>query len=1049
MSISSRTGRIYSMNVIDDFSSFVWSIPLCSKGEATTLFKHWLAAIELQTPHRLKCLVTDNGELTSTQIQNFCAERGILHLFTAPYTSAHNGRAERLHRTIMDKARAMRIACAAPLNMWDEFCATAAYLTNFTATSANNGKTPYQLWHSKLPSLSHLREIGCRAYALIATHNPKVFHRSIPCILIGYAPDSKAYRLWDPTTDRIFNSYHVSFIEHRDLPHPPPSLSNPLSHSNPLSRSIPPLHLPPPPNTYPTNPQHIPSPTSNPPHPLLPQHRALPQDTNDHAINHQVTIFPQQTTIENNTINQQHETVNQHHSTSTIPLPTQLTIQSSTSVPLSSILPQPPLPDSRSPTSSHNSNTPPNTNVTNETNTVSQQNNTTTSSNTYANATPPNIVVHPPTTSLPSTSSSPPPPLTASTSASTSSRSPSRIPIPSSSSTLPRRSPRLAALQSSSLSGNSAAHLATNHIDSGDYTNAFLAEFTPLRDTHFLLPLELELSQSCSSVSEVLSALTVGATDLVLDPDDDPLWATAIASPEKEYWVAGARDELKSLKDLQVFVLVPRSDIPRGQWPLKGKLVCKQKWDDEGNISRYKVRYIAKGFAQRYLIDYNKTTAPTARLESFRALMHIAAVLDWDVQHFDIKTAFLHGVLPESETVFMEQPPGFEEPGKKDWVWRLQKSLYGMKQASRIWNLTFHKTMERLGFRRMINEWCVYRRSTPTGIIIFAVHVDDIITISSSQAENDRFKAELKEHWDISDLGAAKFALGISISRDRTTRSIHLSQTALIDHIVEQFGQSDAHPVVSPMVQGLQIQRPDPSVPVTSDLTSWMTKTPYRSLVGSLNYLAVATRPDIAFAVGRLATVLDCYRPDHWNAAIRVVRYLKGTRLFSLELGGTNQIRPMGFSDSDYANCPDTSRSVGGYCFTLGSGMISWTSHKQQHTADSSCYAEYIAIHNASHEVLFLRQFLEGLNMPIPDATPLYCDNDAARQLTEDHRWHAKIKHFRVHYHSSRDLVNNNEMIVLRVRSSDNVADILTKPLGPTDFARLRNYLGIRSPRSA
>ena len=490
--------------------------------------------------------------------------------------------------------------------------------------------------------------------------------------------------------------------------------------------------------------------------------------------------------------------------------------------------------------------------------------------------------------------------------------------------------------------------------------------------------------------------------------------------------------------------MVPRTSLPDSQRPLKGKLVCKRKRDDSGKISRYKVRYVAKGFAQRYLIDYEKTTAPTARLESFRALMHIAAVLDWDVQHFDIKTAFLHGVLPESETVFIEQPPGFEEPGKEDWVWRLNKSLYGMKQASRIWNLTFHKTVVHMGFRRLANEWCVYHRSTASGTTIFAVHIDDIISVSSSITENESFKTQLREHWDISDLGPAKFALGIAISRDHYARSIRLSQTALIDRVVEQFGQSDAHPVPTPMVQGLQIQRPDPDLPVTPTIAAWMSRTPYRSLVGSLNYIAVATRPDIAFAVGRLATVFDCYRPEHWNAAIHVIRYLKGTRLMCLELGGSNPIRPVAFTDSDYANCPDTSRSVGGYCFTLGSGMISWASHKQKHTADSSCYAEYIAIHDATHEVLFLRQFLDGLNMPVFDPTPLYCDNDAARQLTEDQRWHAKIKHFRVHYHVTRDLVELDELKVFRICSSENVADILTKPLGPTDFTRLRHYLGIR-----
>ena len=311
------------------------------------------------------------------------------------------------------------------------------------------------------------------------------------------------------------------------------------------------------------------------------------------------------------------------------------------------------------------------------------------------------------------------------------------------------------------------------------------------------------------------------------------------------------------------------------------------------------------------------------------------------------------------------------------------------------------------------------------------------------------FKAELKRHWDISDLGATKFALGIAISRDRDSRTIHLSQSALIDRVVEEFGQVDSHPVDTPMVLGSQIRRPDPDAPVSSAVSSWMERTPYRSLVGSLNYLAVATRPDIAFVVGRLAGVLDCYRPEHWDAAIRVVRYLKGTRSFTLELGGRNSLALVGFSDSDYANCPDTSHSIGGYCFSLGSGMVSWASRKQQHTADSSCYSEYIAVHEASHELIFFRQFLDGLDMPVFDATPIYCDNDAARQLSEDQRWHAWIKHFRVRYHTIRDLVVLDEMKVLGVRSADNVADIFTKPLGPTDFARLRRYLGIRPPRIA
>jgi hypothetical protein len=104
--------------------------------------------------------------------------------------------------------------------MWDEFCATAAYLTNLTASSSLKGKTAHKIWFGTTPSLKHLREIGCCAFALTQTNNPKIYHRSTPCTMIGYASHSKAYQLWDNTSNTIFNSFHVIFIEHLDsLPH--------------------------------------------------------------------------------------------------------------------------------------------------------------------------------------------------------------------------------------------------------------------------------------------------------------------------------------------------------------------------------------------------------------------------------------------------------------------------------------------------------------------------------------------------------------------------------------------------------------------------------------------------------------------------------------------------------------------------------------------------------------------------------------------------------------------------------------------------------------
>ena len=1027
MSVSSRSGRLYSMNIIDDYSGFVWSLPLRSKAEAAVILQHWLTFLEVQTPYRLKSFVTDNGELASLAIHDWCTRKGIQHLFTAPYTSAHNGRAERLHRTLLDKARAMKSACNAPTDMWDEFCATSAYLTNLTGASANKGKTPYELWYNKKPSLSHLREIGCHAFALIPTHNPKINHRSLPCILIGYAPNSKAYRLWDTTSNRIFNSYHVSFIESRQLPHsnysPAPAPTNNSSSrsqqsqpvlSSPPRSSDPPLLQPPP--------VILSSPPPPPPAFSPSQHLSQHQDSNtpQAVVTPQAIVTPQPVIIQQPTISPQMSVSPQDHVSPQNPNSHQDLVSPQVSIPPQEpISPEEPIPPQEQepvPCQEQVPVSPQNPISLQEP--ISPQN--TTTNNPLISITPPSPPLPPSPSPLPA-----PPPL--------------------------RRSPRIQTIPKVSYRDTTLLAAAPSPLIGSDQdprVSAFLAEYAPLRDTHYLLPLTLDASSATLSVNEVLTALVTGNTETAISDDDDPLWSAAINGTEKEYWIAGVREELKSLQDLNVFVLVPRSSVPKDQRPLKGKLVCKRKRDDAGNIARYKVRYVAKGFAQRYRIDYNKTTAPTARLESFRCLLHIAACLDWDIQHVDIKTAFLHGVLPSSETVFMEQPPGFEEPGKEDWVWRLVKSIYGMRQASRIWNKTFHKSITALGFQRLVSEWCVYRRHSATGITMFAVHVDDIICISDTIEENNRFKSELRQHWELSDLGPVKYALGIAITRDRSSRTISLSQTALIDRIVEEFGQLDAHPVDTPMVAGLQIVRPDKTLPISETDAAWIQRTPYRSLIGTLNYLAVASRPDIAFAVGRLATVLDCYRTDHWDAAIRVVRYLKGTRLFRLELGGYNAIHPIGFSDSDWANCPSTSRSIGGYCFSLGSGMISWASHKQSLASDSSCYAEYIALHDASNEVVFLRQLLEGLQMLRVQPSPIYCDSESARRLTEDQRWHSKVRHFRVKYHSTRELVDWDEVNIIGIRSTDNTADLLTKSLTRPHFEHLRGYMGILPPRS-
>jgi len=174
---------------------------------------------------------------------------------------------------------------------------------------------------------------------------------------------------------------------------------------------------------------------------------------------------------------------------------------------------------------------------------------------------------------------------------------------------------------------------------------------------------------------------------------------------------------------------------------------------------------------------------------SWHILLYLAAALDWDVQQIDIKTTFLCGLLPEEEYQYMEQPPKFEEPGKEDWVWVIQCSLYGMKQSGCIWNITMNEKMLSWGFNQLSCESCIYYRKTDTGTVVCAVHINDFISIVSNKDENERFKNQMHKAWTISDLGNVCFIVGIAVNWDRPNQTIMLSQTALIDKIIAQFGQ--------------------------------------------------------------------------------------------------------------------------------------------------------------------------------------------------------------------------------------------------------------------
>jgi hypothetical protein len=308
-------------------------------------------------------------------------------------------------------------------------------------------------------------------------------------------------------------------------------------------------------------------------------------------------------------------------------------------------------------------------------------------------------------------------------------------------------------------------------------------------------------------------------------PDDPVTFKEAMASEDAPKWLAGCKEELAAFDKHCVFNLVPRSNA-HGCKIMKGKFVFHIKRDAEGMAIRWKVCFVAKGYEAVYGVDYKKTTSPTMQLETFKIIAHLSAVFGWELHQVDIVTAFLRGELAEGEEVYMEQLKGFEVEGKEDYIWMLRKGLYGLLQGSHVWNKTMHDGMVKIGFKRLQCEHCIYFCKTEDGIVITGIHVNDFLAGVSSSREAAKFKSDLATLWEISDLGEARFCMGIAIERDLANHHIYLSQTALIDCILTQFSMTKCNPVSTPMEAGIILSKFPPK-PLTCEEELELNTIPY------------------------------------------------------------------------------------------------------------------------------------------------------------------------------------------------------------------------------
>jgi hypothetical protein len=525
---------------------------------------------------------------------------------------------------------------------------------------------------------------------------------------------------------------------------------------------------------------------------------------------------------------------------------------------------------------------------------------------------------------------------------------------------------------------------------------------------------------------------------------------------ERRRWEEAMREELDAIDKHGVYEEVLVEDLPEGAKVIGSNWVFALKRNAAGEVQRYKARVVARGDHQRKGVDFGETYAPTARMSHVRLTLAYAAKHGLDVYQMDVRTAFLGSVLHEE--VYMRPPPGWERLGSRrsaaggKRVWRLVKSLYGLKQSPYEWYHTLRVFLVELGFvvSRVDGGFFILVKDDTT--LILSVYVDDMLMVGSRNLIED-LKKRLTARFNMHDLGQASFYLGMQIEFDGGSGYVYLSQQAYLEKVLERFGMKNVKPVAAPMdikEYKKKMVRRELSGEEPCD------KALYQSKLGSVMYLMTSTRPDICFTVGVLSRFSSDPGVSHMRAMDRLLRYLAGTKHLRLRLGGPDSSMgkrgPGGadlaaYADADYASSRDDYRSTSGYVMMYGgSGAIDWRSKKQKSTAQSTTDAEYYAFGVACMRMLSLDHLYKELRGQVDSETigsakpRIYGDNESTVTSLRNRIYRGtEVAHIATKYYLAADLVHEGHVELIQVATEDMLADPFTKPF---DYRAHRTFCG-------
>ncbi|KAL2231326.1 UNVERIFIED_CONTAM: Retrovirus-related Pol polyprotein from transposon TNT 1-94 [Sesamum indicum] len=446
-------------------------------------------------------------------------------------------------------------------------------------------------------------------------------------------------------------------------------------------------------------------------------------------------------------------------------------------------------------------------------------------------------------------------------------------------------------------------------------------------------------------------------------------------------WLSAMNEEMKSLEDNHTWDLVPK---PKNCSLVDCKWIFKIKQE---NPLKFKARLVAKGFTQKEGIDYNEIFSPVVKYTTVRIILALAAHFDWELKQMDVKTAFLHGDL--DECIYMRQPVGFIEKNKPD---------------------------------HFLNEVPIF----------LVLYVDDMLITSPSLNLIESLQKDLSNNFEMKNLGDAKNILGMDIHRNRKRFSILLNQKSYIHSVLKRFSMENSKPTSVLLAAHFQLSKDQ--CPKTSFEKDKMSKVPYSNVIGSIMFLMVCTRPDIAYAISCLSRYMSNPGPPHWEALKWLLRYLCGTDNIGINFSKfSDSVNLIGYVDSNYANEKDSRKSTTSYIFTLCGSCISWKSQLQHIVALSTTEAEYIATTEAFKEAIWLEGLVKEIGF-LKNRLTVFSDSQSSIQLCKNPVFHDRTKHIDVRFHFIRDIVSKEIIKLEKVRSEENPADMGTKSLPAEKF---------------